>query len=252
VILDRFQLTDRVAIVTGAGKGIGRGIALAFAEAGADIVCAARTAADIEATAREVRARGRRALPVLTDVLQTPDLERLVDSTLNQFGRLDVLVNNAGQTLPGGRNEYIPEVFEQSVAINLFGAFRLATACKPWLEKSSMEGGASVVNLASMSSFFSVPIVPGYGAAKAAIVQMTKNLGVAWAGDNIRVNAVAPGVIRTPIYGEADVASFGGVALLNRVGEVNETTDAVLYLATAKFTTGHILRVDGGYVTGRS
>jgi len=100
MILDRFKLTDRVAIVTGAGKGIGRGIALAFAEAGADVVCAARTEADIESTASEVRARGRRALAVRTDVLETSDLENLVDATLKEFGRLDLLVNNAGGTGP--------------------------------------------------------------------------------------------------------------------------------------------------------
>ena len=115
MILDRFALTDRVAIVTGAGRGIGRGIALAFAEAGADVVCAARTAADIESTAGEVRARGRRALAVPTDVLRAPDLEGLVEATLAEFGRLDVLVNNAGGTGPRPALDTSEAYFERAL-----------------------------------------------------------------------------------------------------------------------------------------
>jgi len=115
VILDRFALTDRVALVTGAGKGIGRGIALAFAEAGADVVCAARTAADIEDTAREVRARGRRALAVPTDVLETEQLEHLVEATVGELGRLDVLVNNAGGTGPRAALDTSERYFERAL-----------------------------------------------------------------------------------------------------------------------------------------
>ena len=108
-----------------------------------------------------------------------------------------MLVNNAGQNLPGGRSEYEPDVFEETVAVNLFGAFRLASAVAALLAASALDGGASVVNLASMASFFGIEIVPGYGAAKAGVVQMTKTLAVAWAKHGIRVNAVAPGVVET-------------------------------------------------------
>ena len=150
MILDRFKLTDQVAIVTGAGKGIGRGIALAFAEAGADIVCAARTEADIEDTAREVRARGRRALAVQTDVLETSNLEHLVAATLEEFGRLDVLVNNAGGTGPRAALDTSERFFERALRMNVTQAFLLSKLCIPEMVKTA--GGGAIVNISSRSS----------------------------------------------------------------------------------------------------
>jgi NAD(P)-dependent dehydrogenase (short-subunit alcohol dehydrogenase family) len=177
-----------------------------------------------------------------------------IERVANALPSLDVLVNNAGQTLPGGQSEYIPDVFEEAVAINLFAAFRMSQACYDKLRASTLDGGASVINLASMSSFFAVPMVPGYGAAKAAIVQMTKNLAVAWASDGIRVNAVAPGIIDTNM-----TAAMKGVDVLERPqiertamhrwGTPTEIAPAFLFLASpaARFITGHTLAVDGGY-----
>jgi 7-alpha-hydroxysteroid dehydrogenase len=131
VILDRFKLTDRVAIVTGAGKGIGRGIAIAFAEAGADVVCAARTEADIESAVAEVRKRGRRGLAVPTDVMQTADLERLVESALAEFGRVDVLVNNAGGTMPRAALDTDEAYFAEAIRFNVTSAFLLTRLAAP-------------------------------------------------------------------------------------------------------------------------
>jgi len=166
-----------------------------------------------------------------------------------------VLVNNAGANLPGGRNEYEPEVFEETVAINLFGSYRMAARCKEMIAASTIEGGGSIINLASMSSFFAVPIVPAYGAAKAAVVQMTKNLAVAWVADGIRVNAVAPGLIESNM-----TAGMKGIEVLEkpqmdrtpmgRWGTPDDVAPAILFLASsaASYITGHTLAVDGGYM----
>lgn len=232
-------------LVTGGSNGIGAGIARAFQQAGARVTITGTRPqpGDYDSDLSQFDYR----------CLQLEDRAAL-DSLPESLDGLDVLVNNAGQTLPGGQNEYIPDVFEQAVAINLSAAFRLATACKSLLGKSAQEGGASVINLASMSSFFSVPIVPGYGAAKAAIVQMTKNLGVAWASDNIRVNAVAPGLIESNM-----TRVMKGIEALEkpqldrtpmgRWGTPEDVSPAVLFLASegARFITGQTLCVDGGF-----
>jgi NAD(P)-dependent dehydrogenase (short-subunit alcohol dehydrogenase family) len=177
-----------------------------------------------------------------------------IDALAASLPSLDILVNNAGASLPGGRNEAIPEVFEESVQINLFGAFRLASACRDNLAASELDGGASVINLASMSSYFGISIVPGYGAAKAGVVQMTKSLAVAWAGSGIRVNAVAPGLVRSNMT--APMEKIEGLAEphlartpMARWGEPEDICGPVLFLASpaARFVTGQTLPVDGGY-----
>jgi NAD(P)-dependent dehydrogenase (short-subunit alcohol dehydrogenase family) len=241
----RFDYSGCQVLVTGGSSGIGAGIAAAFADAGARVAITGTRASAGEYPVDLSRFRYHQLR--MTDA----DGIRRVAAAQTE---LDVLVNNAGANLPGGRDEYIPEVFEEVVAINLFGAYRMAAACKEMLAASALEGGASVVNLASMSSYFAVPMVPGYGAAKAAIVQMTKNLAVAWASDGIRVNAVAPGLIESNM-----TAGMRGIEFLEkpqiertplrRWGTPEDIAPAVLFLASpaARFITGQTLNVDGGY-----
>jgi len=244
----RFDFSGCRVLVTGGSNGIGRGVAGAFLDSGAHVAITGmrEKGSDYD---HDLSAYDYHSLQ-LTDA-------RGIERVAAALGSLDVLVNNAGANLPGGRNEAIPDVFEESVAINLFGAYRMTIACKEMLLASSLEGGASVVNFASMSAFFAVPIVPGYGAAKAGVVQMTKNLGVAWAREGIRVNAVAPGLIESNM-----TAPMRGIEVLEkpqidrtpmgRWGTPEDITPAVLFLSSpaAGFITGQTLAVDGGYSSG--
>jgi len=240
-----FDFSGCRVLVTGGSSGIGARIAADFLQAGAQVaITGTRPRAgdyDVDLSAFEYHACHMTA----------PDEIARVAAALPG---LDVLVNNAGANLPGGRNEWEPDVFEEVVAINLFGAFRMAVACKAKLSASAIDGGGSIVNLASMSSFFAVPVVPGYGAAKAGVVQMTKNLAVAWVHDGVRVNAVAPGLIESNM-----TAAMKGIEVLEkphmdrtpmgRWGTPQDVSPAILFLASpaARFITGQTLPVDGGY-----
>ncbi len=240
----RFDFRGTGVLVTGGSNGIGLEIARGFAEAGAEVLITGTRAAasDYDHDLSTFSYRG-------VDMRDPAALDALVDS----LDDLDVLVNNAGANLVA-RNEWNPEVFEEAVRINLFGAFQLAVRCKDRLAKSRLEGGGSVLNIASMSAFVAVPLVPGYGAAQAAIVPMTKNLGVAWAKENVRVNAVAPGLIESNMtrvmkgvpaleQPEMDRTPMG------RWGTPEDVAPAYLFLASpsARFITGQTLCVDGGY-----
>ncbi len=237
------------ALITGSSSGIGLDIARAFLDKGSNVVLNGRNADKLTA-ATEKLGHPERVAFVPGSIAERETGEAMVRVAVERFGSVDVLVNNAGTFGLKPFVDVTEEDLDGYLNGNLKGTYLTTQAAVRQMQK---EGGGAIVNIGTVLIDHAMAGLPASAAlvSKGGIHALTVSLAAELAADNIRVNAVAPGVIRTPIYGDADVDSFGGVALLGRVGEVNETTDAVLYLATARFTTGHILRVDGGYVTGR-
>jgi 3-oxoacyl-[acyl-carrier protein] reductase len=233
-------------LVTGATSGIGEAIARAYATAGATVTVTGTRARREDYADKDLS--GFRYLPL--DLDDTDAIAR----TAAAMPELDILVNNAGTAFPGGRDEHDPDVFEQALRINLASAYRLAHSCRDTLARSRLPGGASVVGIASMTSFFGLELVPGYGAAKAGLVQLTKSLAIEWAALGIRVNAVAAGLIATrmtaPMLAEPSLRDpFLARTPLGRPGMPAEIAGAVLYLTSsaASYVTGTTLVVDGGF-----
>jgi len=250
VILDRFRLDGKVAVVSGAGKGIGRGIAIGFAEAGADVVCAARTAADVEAVAAEITARGRRALALPTDVMKTEQLDQLVAATLGEFGRLDVLVNNAGGTMPRAAMDTDERYFETALRFNVTTAFLLTQRAARAMVDTVGEG--AVVNISSRSSDMVQTAFVAYAAGKAALNMMTRNLAAELA-PRVRINAISVGGVATQslevvLTDDTLRAQFEAGTPMRRPGEPEDIACAALYLASpaSSWVTGKIFQIDGG------
>jgi len=249
MILDQFRLTDKVAIVTGSGHGIGRAICVALAEAGADIVSCARTQSDVDETARLVRECGRESLAVTCDVLETDQLESLVDATMKRFGRIDVLVNNAGGAIPRPALKVSERSFEKVVRFNLTSPFLLAKMVVPHMIRTS--GSGSIVNISSGSSVQQIGGMAHYGAAKAGLNQLTHVLGIEFA-PSVRVNGIIVGQIDTP--GAAAVLSdemktrAASKIPMKRLGLDTDIAACALYLASpaSNWVTGHSITVNGG------
>ncbi len=248
-IFDNFKLDGKVAIVTGAGKGIGAAIAKAFAEAGADVVIGARTVADLESVAAKITSMGRRALVVQTDVLDFSQLQNLADRTMAEFGRIDILVNNAGGFPPKPVSKTTAREFEAAFRFNVTTAFELSRICAPLMVEST--GGGAILNISSIAGHIPTPCFSAYGTAKAALSMLTQELAQEFA-PKVRVNAIAVGSTKTDALNTVLTPEIEQTMVeltpMARLGEVEDIALGALYLCTpaASYVTGEILGVNGG------
>jgi NAD(P)-dependent dehydrogenase (short-subunit alcohol dehydrogenase family) len=250
-ILDRFRLDGKVAIVTGASSGLGAAFALGLAEAGADVAICARRVSRLEATAEQVRALGRRCLAVPADVAQPDDCTRVVEETVRELGRVDVLVNNAGVGTAVPATRETPEQFRRVIDVNLNGSYWMAQACA-----RAMREGGSIVNIGSVLGSTSAGLPQAaYASSKAAIIGLTRDLAQQWTGrKGIRVNALAPGFFpseMTDQYPEGYIESQMARVPAGRPGDPAELVTALLFLASdaGSYVTGIVVPVDGGLLT---
>jgi len=247
------DLTGRVALVTGASRGIGRAIVLGLAEAGAAVVPVARTGAALEELADQVRSGGGEAAPVPMDVGDPASVERGVEEARRAFGRLDVVVNNAALEHSGRAEEMSVEQWDAVLDVNLRSIFLLCRAAAPCLFESS---GASIVNVGSIASLTAVRNMAAYTASKHGVIGLTKALAAEWAHRGVRVNCVCPGAIATDLTARLRKATNSDFhrrlmdhTPLGRFAEPEEVVGAVTFLASdaASYVTGAVLSVDGGY-----
>lgn len=246
--MERFRLDGKVAVVTGASSGLGVAFARGLAEAGADVVLGARRADRLADTVKLVEAAGRRAVAVATDVADPDDCTALAQAAIDEFGRLDVLVNNAGIGTAVPALKETPQQFTQVVDVNLHGSYWMAQACA-----ARMESGSSIVNISSVLGLTTAALPQAaYSASKAAIIGLTRDLAQQWAQrKGIRVNAIAPGFFASEMtdqYKPGYLEQMTGRIPMARTGDPEELTAAVVFLASdaGGYLTGQTIAVDGG------
>jgi NAD(P)-dependent dehydrogenase (short-subunit alcohol dehydrogenase family) len=242
----RFDFTGARVLVTGGTSGIGHAVATAFVGAGATVTVTGTRSSAVDYDSD--------LAPFSFRTLEMRD-DAAVEAVVGELGTLDVLVNIAGACFPDGLDEWTPEGFSASLAMNVEGAHRLTMGCHDALARSTMPGGASVVNVVSMTSYRSTTVVPGYSSSKAALLALTRNLAAHWVHDGIRVNAVAPGLIDTRMT--APMKDYPEVLdpelakqMMRRMGTPDEVAATVLFLCSelSSFTTGASFEVDGGWL----
>ncbi|MFN3006919.1 SDR family NAD(P)-dependent oxidoreductase [Mycolicibacterium wolinskyi] len=244
------DLTGKVAIVTGAGRGLGRAMAHGLARAGAAVTVAARTASELDSFVDEVKAAGGQALACPTDITDEASVERMVDATVETFGRIDVLVNNSGIVASTPLIDQAADEWDRVVATNLRGTFLATKAAGRHLVA---QGSGKVVNIASNFALQGVANHAAYSASKAGVIAFTRSMAIEWSRHNIQVNALAPGYFATPLNAEmrADADTLAKVVRAipaRRMGEPDELTSWLLLLASraSDFMTGEVIVIDGG------
>lgn len=251
MILDAFKLEGQVALVTGASTGLGQTIAIALAEAGADVACHGNTHAPDESCAA-INKTGRKSLAITGDLGDRETPRRLIKKTIDHFGQLDILVNNAGMIRRAAATEYSEEDWATVIEVNLSSVFRMAQlAGRHMIER----GGGKILNIASLLSFQGGITVPAYAASKGGVAQLTKALANEWAAKNINVNAIAPGYMRTDNTIALQDDETRNRQILERIpagrwGEPGDLGGAAVFLCSAAsdYVNGHVLLVDGGWM----
>ncbi len=246
------ELTGKIAVVIGGTSGIGRAIAHGLAEAGADVVPTSRRSEQVEQTAREIESRGRRSLRVTSDVSSRESLEAVLSASVSAFGQVDILVNSAGRTKRAPTLEFSEADWSDIIDTNLTGTLR---SCQVFGRHMLEREYGRIINIASLSTFVALYEVAAYSASKAAVASLTKSLAVEWGAHGVCVNAIAPGVFRTPLNQKLlDETARGREFLLRtpmkRFGKVEELAGAAVFLASeaAGFVNGEVLVVDGGFL----
>jgi NAD(P)-dependent dehydrogenase (short-subunit alcohol dehydrogenase family) len=248
----RLELNGKVAVVIGGTSGIGLAIAKGMAEAGADVVPTSRRPEQVESAASDIESRGRKTLRISSDVSDRASLQNVLDESIKAFGKVDILVNSAGRTKRAPTLEFTEEDWNNIIDTNLTGTLRAAQVFgRHMLERKY----GSIINIASLSTFVALYEVAAYSASKAAVASLTKSLAIEWSQHGVRVNAIAPGVFRTPLNEKLlDETERGREFLvrtpMRRFGKVEELAGAAIFLASdaASFVNGEVLTVDGGFL----
>ena len=250
--LERFRLDDRVAIITGGSKGLGKAMAFALADAGANVVVMSRHLNEAQVTADEIKnSTGRKTVALEVDVSQQSQVEQMVNQTLKEFGRIDILINNAGLNIRGPIEELKMDDLTQVLNINLIGPILCCRAVAPHMQAQKY---GRVINIASILGSVGMPERTSYSASKGALIQLTRTLALEWAPHNITVNAICPGPFATemnrPLMDDPQVyQTFASKIPLGRWGEPEEIGGVAIFLASeaSSFVTGAMIYVDGGY-----
>jgi NAD(P)-dependent dehydrogenase (short-subunit alcohol dehydrogenase family) len=253
MILDKFSVKGKVAIVTGASRGMGKVMSLTLAEAGADVVVAARTLMKLEALSEQIRSLNRNCLVYQIDITEFDNIELMVKKTIDEFGKIDILVNNAGMNIRKTAIDLTQSEWDKVLNTNLKAYFFCAQAVAREMAKRN---GGKIINIASLRSIIAPPMAPAYTASKGGVSQLTKALAVEWAKYNIRVNAIAPGYIETELtahFKEKEIDIYESIrdrTALKRWGLPEDIVGTLIYLASdaSEYMTGQTLYIDGGYL----